>query len=95
MSEDRHRKAQDRDLIEDPLQKALKEAENGIKQYEKIFELFNEAVDLGEDGVDDLLHGLAADDFRDPGWYAAPEGTVARMISEDPDFGEPVRRPRS
>ena len=40
-------------------------------------------------------HGLAADDFRDPGWYAAPEGTVARMISEDPDFGEPVRRPRS
>ncbi|MFO1103544.1 MAG: Fic family protein [Methylocystis sp.] len=48
MSEDRHRKAQDRDLIEDPLQKALKEAENGIKQYEKIFELFNEAVDLGD-----------------------------------------------
>jgi fido (protein-threonine AMPylation protein) len=48
MSEDRHSKTQDRDLIKDPLQKALKEAENGIKQYEKILELFNDAVNLGD-----------------------------------------------
>jgi manganese oxidase len=35
---------------------------------------------------------LAANDFRDPGWYAAPQHTVARMISEDPDYGTPVRK---
>jgi hypothetical protein len=38
-------------------------------------------------------HGLADEDFGDPGWYSAPAGTVAKMISEDPDFGAPVRRP--
>ncbi len=36
--------------------------------------------------------GLRAGDFRDPGWYRAPAGTVARKISDDPDFGAPIRR---
>ncbi len=35
---------------------------------------------------------LAANDFRDPGWYQAPKGTVASLVSEDPDYGAPVRR---
>lgn len=35
---------------------------------------------------------MAKNDYRDPGWYHAPEGTLARMISEDPNFGNPVRR---
>jgi FtsP/CotA-like multicopper oxidase with cupredoxin domain len=39
--------------------------------------------------------GLDAGDFRDPGWYAAPANTVARMISEDPEFGAPPRRLKS
>jgi manganese oxidase len=37
---------------------------------------------------DDLAQG----DYRDPGWYANPPGTVARCISNDPNFGAPVRR---
>jgi manganese oxidase len=36
---------------------------------------------------------LAADDYRDPGWYSHPAGTVARRVSSDPDFGQPPRRP--
>ena len=36
--------------------------------------------------------GLAAGDFRDPGWYRHPEGEVARRISADPEYGNPVRR---
>jgi hypothetical protein len=35
---------------------------------------------------------LAPGDFRDPGPYRNPPGTVARRISADPDFGSPVRR---
>ena len=35
---------------------------------------------------------LAPGDFRDPGPYRNPPGTVARRISNDPDFGRPVRR---
>jgi len=35
---------------------------------------------------------LGADDYRDPGWYRHPPGTVARRISRDPQFGDPVRR---
>ncbi|MBV6413465.1 MAG: Cell division protein FtsP [Xanthomonadales bacterium] len=35
---------------------------------------------------------LAAGDFRDPGWYPNPKGTVAHRISADPDFGKPARR---
>lgn len=35
---------------------------------------------------------LAANDFRDPGWYAAPASTIAKMVSEDPEYGAPVRR---
>jgi manganese oxidase len=31
-------------------------------------------------------------DFRDPGWYANPQGTVAWRASADPEFGSPVRR---
>ncbi len=36
--------------------------------------------------------GLAAGDYRDPGWYRHPRGTVAQRVSEDPEFGAPVRR---
>jgi len=36
---------------------------------------------------------IAPGDFRDPGWYRNPPGTVAKRVSEDPDFGDPVRAP--
>lgn len=36
--------------------------------------------------------GLALGDYRDPGWYRNPPGTLARRISEDADFGSPARR---
>jgi hypothetical protein len=35
---------------------------------------------------------LAPGDYRDPGWYAHPRGSLARRVSEDADFGSPVRR---
>jgi len=35
---------------------------------------------------------LAPGDYRDPGWYRAPGGTVAARVSTDPDFGVPMRR---
>ena len=35
---------------------------------------------------------LAPGDYRDPGWYRAPTGTVAERVSTDPDFGSPIRR---
>ncbi len=35
---------------------------------------------------------LAAGDYRDPGWYRNPAGTLARRVSADPDFGSPPRR---
>jgi FtsP/CotA-like multicopper oxidase with cupredoxin domain len=35
---------------------------------------------------------LAPGDFGDPGWYPNPAGTVARRVSTDPGFGEPVRQ---
>ena len=35
---------------------------------------------------------LARGDYGDPGWYKNPPGTVARRVSTDPEFGEPVRR---
>ena len=35
---------------------------------------------------------LAPDDFRDPGPYQHPAGTVAHRVSRDPNFGDPVRR---
>ncbi len=38
--------------------------------------------------------GLAAGDYRDPGWYQHPSGTVARRISDNPDYGQPARRGR-
>jgi manganese oxidase len=37
---------------------------------------------------DDLARG----DYGDPGWYRNPEGTVARRVSDDRDFGNPARR---
>jgi FtsP/CotA-like multicopper oxidase with cupredoxin domain len=40
---------------------------------------------------DDLARG----DYRDPGWYRNPKGTLAHRVSSDPDFGSPVRRPGS
>ena len=36
---------------------------------------------------DDLRRG----DYTDPGWYAAPVGTLAARISGNPNFGEPHR----
>ena len=36
---------------------------------------------------------IAPGDFRDPGWYRNPPGTVAKRVSTDPDFGDPVRAP--
>ena len=36
---------------------------------------------------------LAPNDFRDPGWYRHAPGTQARKVSDDPDFGQPARRP--
>jgi FtsP/CotA-like multicopper oxidase with cupredoxin domain len=36
---------------------------------------------------------IAPGDFRDPGWYRNPPGMVARRVSTDPEFGEPVRAP--
>lgn len=35
---------------------------------------------------------LAPGDYRDPGWYDAPRGSVAYRVSSDPAFGAPVRR---
>lgn len=35
---------------------------------------------------------LAPNDYRDPGWYAHPPGSVAARISTDPNFGTPHRR---
>jgi len=36
---------------------------------------------------------LAPGDYRDPGWYRNPAGSVAKRISTDPEFGAPVRAP--
>jgi FtsP/CotA-like multicopper oxidase with cupredoxin domain len=41
-----------------------------------------------------VRQALDAKDFRDPGWHQAPASTVAKMVSEDPDFGAPIRRPK-
>ena len=35
---------------------------------------------------------LAADDYRDTGWYRHPPDKMARRVSTDPDFGTPHRR---
>ena len=35
---------------------------------------------------------LRVGDYSDPGWYDAPKNTVARRISSDPNFGNPIRR---
>lgn len=35
---------------------------------------------------------LAPGDYRDPGWYRAPAGSVSARVSTDPDFGAPIRR---
>ena len=37
---------------------------------------------------------LAPGDYRDPGYYRNPKGTVAWRTSADPGFGKPVRRTR-
>lgn len=36
---------------------------------------------------------LAADDYRDPGWFTHPPGTLAQRVSTSEDFGNPARRP--
>ena len=38
---------------------------------------------------------LAVGDYRDPGWYTNPKGTVAQRISTDPNFGNPIRKARN
>jgi hypothetical protein len=35
---------------------------------------------------------LAPGDYRDPGWYRHPKGTVAWRTSQDPNFGNPIRK---
>lgn len=37
---------------------------------------------------DDVVPGS----FEDPGWYDPPDGSVAARVSNDPNFGNPVRR---
>jgi hypothetical protein len=37
---------------------------------------------------------LAPGAFADPGWYRNPAGTVARRVSNDPEFGNPARPSR-
>ena len=37
---------------------------------------------------DDIAPGA----YTDPGWYDNPAGTVASRVSDDPNFGSPVRR---
>ena len=36
---------------------------------------------------------LPRGDYRDPGWYRAPKGTVAYRVSDNPSFGNPSRKP--
>jgi len=35
---------------------------------------------------------LASNEYGDPGWYQAPASTLAKKVSEDANYGEPVRR---
>lgn len=42
-----------------------------------------------------VRNNLKPGDYGDPGWYEAPEGTVAARISSDPDFGNPPRQKKS
>jgi hypothetical protein len=54
------------------------------------------ALALGMGGMFTVVKArdeLGVTDFRDPGWYKAPADTVAKVISEDPNFGSPARRP--
>jgi len=39
--------------------------------------------------------GIARDSHADPGWYRHADGTVARRVSTDRDYGAPVRRGRT
>lgn len=39
-----------------------------------------------------VRNDLARHDFKDPGWYDAPKGTIASKVSSNPNFGHPVRR---
>jgi len=34
---------------------------------------------------------LQSGDYSDPGWYDAPKNTIASKISDDPEFGSPVK----
>ncbi len=34
---------------------------------------------------------LQPGDYSDPGWYNAPKKTIASKISDDPEFGSPIR----
>jgi len=35
---------------------------------------------------------LPAGDYSDPGWYQPPPGSMAALVSSDPDFGNSARR---
>jgi hypothetical protein len=37
--------------------------------------------------------GLKRGDYKDPGWYANPKGTVSWRASANADFGNPIRKP--
>jgi hypothetical protein len=39
-----------------------------------------------------VREGLAANDYKDPGWYEHPQGTIAREVKVDV-VEEPVRPP--
>jgi hypothetical protein len=36
---------------------------------------------------------LAPDDYRDPGWFTHPTGSLAQRISTSAGYGNPARRP--
>jgi FtsP/CotA-like multicopper oxidase with cupredoxin domain len=38
---------------------------------------------------------LRAGDYRDPGWYREAGARIARRVSDDPEFGKPIRRNKS
>ena len=39
-----------------------------------------------------VRNDLRPGDYSDPGWYQAPEETIAKRVSTDPNYGAPVRR---
>ena len=50
---------------------------NGVKEFHLVAE--------------EIEHDLAPRDFNDPGWFKAPKNTTAKRVSQDPNFGAPIR----